>query len=301
MRPIDRVNGAILGLALGDAFGAPYEGGILGRVFWHFIGTHKGKRRWTDDTQMMIDILESLIHCRKVDQNDLAGRFARSYRWSRGHGPGVTRVLRRIRKGESWESAAYAVFKDGSFGNGGAMRSPAIGLFFARQNDDVIAKAADAATIITHAHPLAREGSVQIALATSLAFRGFDPQQILTRLATRVSSPEFSKKIVLATEWIVTGRNVLPGEVAARLGKSITASESCVTAIYVALRFLEKTFEELLNFVINIGGDVDTIAGMAGAIWGAACGAEQLPQEMLKQLEDYVRLCGLASTLAKIM
>ncbi len=54
----DRIIGSVLALALGDAFGAPYEGGILERAVWALIGRRNGKRRWTDDTQMTIDVIE---------------------------------------------------------------------------------------------------------------------------------------------------------------------------------------------------------------------------------------------------
>ena len=89
MPPTDKTIGSILALALGDAFGARYEGGPLERALWALIGTKNGRRRWTDDTRMTIDVIESLITRGRVDQQDLAGRFARSYRWSRGYGPGA--------------------------------------------------------------------------------------------------------------------------------------------------------------------------------------------------------------------
>lgn len=101
----DRIFGSLLGLALGDAFGAPYEGGILERAIWALVGTQDGKRRLRDDTQMTIDVIESLVECGRIDQNDLARRFAQSYRWSRGYRPRAARVLKRIRRGQSWESA----------------------------------------------------------------------------------------------------------------------------------------------------------------------------------------------------
>ena len=152
-KPTNLVAGALLGIALGDAFGAPYEGGVIERLVWRLIGTRQGMRRWTDDTQMTIDLVESLIHCRKIDQDDLARRFAQSYRWSRGYGPGAARVLKCIRSGESWESASRAVYVNGSYGNGGAMRSPAVGLFFGGQGDAAVAEAAEAAATVTHVDP----------------------------------------------------------------------------------------------------------------------------------------------------
>ena len=87
----DRIIGSVLASALGDAFGAPYEGGILERALWFLIGRRKGKRCWTDDTRMSIDIIEYLLACGRVDQDELAQRFARSYQWSRGYGPGAAK------------------------------------------------------------------------------------------------------------------------------------------------------------------------------------------------------------------
>ncbi|MCI5159576.1 MAG: hypothetical protein D3906_14330, partial [Candidatus Electrothrix sp. AUS1_2] len=118
----DRIRGAVLASALADAFGAPYEGGPLERLLWIFLGRRHGKRRWTDDTQMSVDVMESLLTCEGVDQTDLAQRFARSYRWTRGYGPSAAKLLKRIRRGEPWQTANRAVYPEGSLGNGGAMR-----------------------------------------------------------------------------------------------------------------------------------------------------------------------------------
>lgn len=47
---VDQFAGCLLGLALGDALGAPFEGGWLERVLWWLIGiTRDGAMRWTDD------------------------------------------------------------------------------------------------------------------------------------------------------------------------------------------------------------------------------------------------------------
>ena len=100
--PVEVFEGCLLSLALGDALGAPYEGGPIERLVWWFIGTTKqGESRWTDDTQMAVDIAESLISKGTLDPDDLAARFASSYRWSRGYGPAAGKLLKRIARGES--------------------------------------------------------------------------------------------------------------------------------------------------------------------------------------------------------
>lgn len=281
----DRVVGSVLALALGDAFGAPYEGGIVERLLWALIGKRHGKRRWTDDTQMILDLIGSLVARGGVDQDDLAARFARSYHWSRGYGPGTAKVLKRIRRGQPWEKARRAVYPEGSFGNGGAMRAPAVGLFFSPEGEDEVVRAAWATAAVTHAHPLGRRGAELIALATALSLQDAGPLRIADRLGRCARSREFADRLRIAETWL-RGQEIAPSkEVARKLGNGITAPESCVTSIYAALAFREHSFEELPNYIIQLGGDVDTIAAMAGAIWGAARGKGALPASHLDQLD----------------
>ncbi len=295
----DRIIGSVLGLALGDAFGAPYEGGILERAVWAVLGNKNGRRRWTDDTQMTINVIESLVARGGVDPDDLGRRFAQSYKWTRGYGPGAAKVLKRIRRGQHWEAASRAVFREGSFGNGGAMRAPAVGLFYAAGNEDDLAKAASASARVTHAHPLGREGAVVIALATALAYNDAPSLEIIDRIRPYVGATDFSRKLSRAKSWLRKERRASPRTVRAELGNGIAAADSCVTAVYIALSFRDDSFGELLDFAIDLRGDVDTIAAMSCAIWGAARGREALPRERLERLERCDRLHALARSLAE--
>ena len=154
----DQYRGCLLGLALGDALGAPHEGGFLEHCLWRLIGrTAAGEPRWTDDTQMTLDLAESLLATLPLNQTDLARRFANSYRWRRGYGPSAARVLKRIRKGQDWQSAARAIYPQGSFGNGAAMRAPVLALFFA---DDAALLAAAQAWQWHDGHHILRHGFV---------------------------------------------------------------------------------------------------------------------------------------------
>ena len=136
----DKFIGTFIGLSLGDALGAPYEGGFIERFLWKFFAkTPTGKMRWTDDTQMSIDLAESILKKNTIDQNYLALKFASSYKWSRGYGPAASKVLKSINKGVSWKVANRQTYKEGSLGNGGAMRSPILALIYS-QNHDLLAK-----------------------------------------------------------------------------------------------------------------------------------------------------------------
>ncbi len=293
----DRFEGCLLGLALGDALGAPLEGGLLERLAWKLIGTtRQGDMRWTDDTQMSLDLAESLVARGAVDTDDLAGRFARSYRWHRGYGPGAAKLLKRLSKGADWRRANRAIFPAGSFGNGGAMRAAVVGLFY-RGRPNALKEAARESARITHAHPLGIEGAVLVAWATAGAVAGESPIAVLRDASAQCELEPFVSRLEAARAWLERDESPSPEEVSRRLGNGIQAVESCVTAVYVGLRHLHGAFAEMQEFAAACGGDVDTIGAMAGAIWGASNGFLRLPTHQLSKLEQRDRLHAVAVAL----
>src|SRR5262245_31347877 len=120
----DKFVGSLLGLALGDALGAPFEGGLAARLAWRALGIGKrGTLRWTDDTEMALGLARSLTEHRGLDADSLARAWAEEADWKRGYGGGALRLLARIRGGEDWRTANRSVFPAGSYGNGAAMRA----------------------------------------------------------------------------------------------------------------------------------------------------------------------------------
>ena len=87
------------------------------------------------------------------------------------------------------------------------------------------------------------------------------------------------------------------GEIRRQLGNGIAAIDSVVTAIYLALAYRDAHFDALLSAAIALGGDVDTIAAMAGAIWGACRGEGALPVSHLELLEAAASLHVTAEAL----
>jgi poly(ADP-ribose) glycohydrolase ARH3 len=292
MENADRFAGCLLGLATGDALGAPYEGGPLERLIWRLIGRARdGTLRWTDDTQMSLDLAESLLAENGLSLDALATRFAAGYRWSRGYGPGAAKVLRRIRRGQSWRTAVRGVYPEGSFGNGAAMRAPVLALYFRHDRAELVAAARESAGV-THAHPLGIEGAVLIALATHALLEDQDERDLMDRLISACSSAPFYERLRLVRFWRETQAMPSPRDVVAKLGNGITAPTSCPTALFIALQFRRRSFEEMMTFIISCRGDVDTIGAMAGALWGVTNGAERLPRVRLEHSARIVEIAG---------
>ena len=151
---------------------------------------------------------------------------------------------------------------------------------------------------VTHAHPLGLEGAIMIALATALSYNDAPALEIIERLLGRAESPQAVSRLEKAGEWLRGEDAIDARTVAAELGNGVAAHESCATAVYAALAFRDRPFDELLEFAIGLGGDVDTIAAMACAIWGAGRGEDALPADRLEQLEQRDRIAELARSLS---
>ena len=72
---IDKYQGSLLGLAIGDALGAPFEftkpGAFQPIDDFHSGGMFKlNAGEWTDDTSMALCLAESLIRCEGFDAKD---------------------------------------------------------------------------------------------------------------------------------------------------------------------------------------------------------------------------------------
>lgn len=298
-----RTIGCMLGLAYGDAIGASYEGRLIEQAVWFVIGkTAKGEKRYTDDTQMSIDLAESMIACHGFVADDVAKRFAANYRWSRGYGPGAAKILKLIKKGTPWQVARTSAFPNGSWGNGGAMRAPVVALFHSQDSTgERVVELARAQASITHAHTLAQDGAALVAASLFHALRlnaGQCNKSEFWRNVVSLANLQDAKAWEARCEWVSNGLNLSedsqpsPRVVAGKLGNGIAALDSCVTAIYIAIRFMEDDFFEMLNFIRQCKGDVDTMGAIAGSIYGAINGfrgfysSRNINIENIKEIEE---------------
>ena len=297
MISLNKYSGCFLGLAIGDAYGAPFEGGPIERLLWKIIGkTKDGKFRYTDDTQMSIDLAISFIQNSGINQEHLAVTFAKNYQWSRGYGPSAAWSLKKIKNGANWKNVNRVKFKDGSFGNGAAMRAPILAMCFPqdkeRLNENIV-KCSE----ITHAHPLAIEGAKLIAFVTYAALHDWNTEVIIEALPTWCKSKEYQTKVAFCIKSIQTLDVVQDKVLKSNLGNGIAASKSCVTAIYFALKFRNQSYNSMLAQVYKLGGDTDTIGAMAGAIWGAFNGCNAIDKNKIQSIENSIKIIKLSEQL----
>jgi poly(ADP-ribose) glycohydrolase ARH3 len=156
----DRARGALLGTFVGDALGMPFEGvehrAIPSAV--EMVQARLGRGTYTDDTQMMIALAESLIERGQVEEEQLARELQAAYDPARGYGRGTRRVLELWRNGVPVAEAAGQLFGgQGSRTNGAAMRVAPVAVCFREDPERLLSEAARRARV-THTHPIGIDG-----------------------------------------------------------------------------------------------------------------------------------------------
>lgn len=159
---------------------------------------------------------------------------------------------------------------------------------------DETKRVAAATAKVTHTHPVGVEGAVIQAVAAHHALRDdFDREGLLAELDVLVDTDRFRAKLDALHE-------VLEREddeyVRLHLGCWVAADKSVLTALYLFL--MGADFEDTIRRALWIGGDIDTIAAMAGALAGARWGVDSIPASWV--VEGYGRMVRLADQLYDI-
>ncbi|MEW6222795.1 MAG: ADP-ribosylglycohydrolase family protein [Candidatus Hadarchaeota archaeon] len=292
-----KFRGAMFGTAVGDAVGRHFEGrGATSRE--EVESAAKGELKFTDDTQMAMDLAESLVELRGFDAEHAAKLFAKNYDPSRGYGISTTFVLQKIKEGAAWDAPAKeAIGGKGSYGNGAAMRIAPVAIS-CHHDAELLRSVAEESSKITHVHELGIEGAVLQAFAVAFATgsdpsEGFTAQEFIQTLMAVAKNEVYLEKLK-AIQLLLDGGK--PSEVVERLGNGGEAFNSVLTAIYSFLSS-PKDFREAVVNAVSLGGDADTIGAMTGAISGAFLGESAIPEEWRMKVEGREKLQRLADGL----
>ncbi|MFI6443660.1 ADP-ribosylglycohydrolase family protein [Kitasatospora sp. NPDC050543] len=274
------------GLSVGDALGAQF---FVPGAFAHLANgtTPPGPWPWTDDTEMACSVYAAHTERGRIDSFDLTHAFARRHDFDRGYGPAANRMLRLVREGGDAARLAAELFDgQGSYGNGAAMRVAPLGAAFAADPEAVIEPAA-ATAVITHTHPQAVDGAIAVAAAAAYAVRARTEPTTPERLLKEVHrlTPLGAVRDGIAEAMALLGERDL--RVAARVlgnGSRVSAADTVPYALWCAARRLAD-YPAAIWEAIGAGGDVDTVAAIAGGVVAAHTGAAGIPAPWLAARE----------------
>jgi ADP-ribosyl-[dinitrogen reductase] hydrolase len=292
-----RFNGLLLGQAVGDALGLPWEGLSRSRAA-KMYGTPDsyrflfGRGMISDDTEHACMTAQALLAYPEDPE-----LFARSLGWKlrwwlaalpAGAGFATLRAIMKLWAGVL--PSASGVF---SAGNGPAMRAPVIGAFF---EDDLssLRSFVRVSTRLTHIDPKAEEGALVIALSARWAvMTGTErdsSQYLLDQLSGEVTDPELVGLLECVAEGL--SQNLSVDEFADSMGFAEGVSgyiyHTVPVVLFAFLRHLGD-FDRTVKSVIALGGDADSTGAVVGALAGAATGYEGIPSGLVRDIMEWPR------------
>jgi ADP-ribosyl-[dinitrogen reductase] hydrolase len=290
----DRALGAFVGLAIGDALGAPVE--FCRRdTFEPVTGMRAGgyfklpAGAWTDDTAMALCLAESLIEHPELDQKDLLDRFCfwadKGVNTSTGVCVGIGQNTLRVlgnyhRKGELFAPET----RQKSDGNGAAMRLAPVAVRHWR-NPSEAQRIAELQSRTTHYSDLSAAACEALAMIMSSQIGGVD-WVIASKPTTAEHWPDEIKAISIE-DW--SGRD----------RESISSTGFVVHTLEAALWAVDTTssFSAAVLKAVNLGDDADSVGAVAGQLAGARYGLGAIPQDWLDMLIHQAEIERIGRTL----
>lgn len=292
----DRFRGILLGTAVGDALGLPFEGLSRRRAEKLMPGPlrHRfvfGCGLVSDDTEHTMMVTQTLLE-ESSDASVFVRKFARRLKWwflalPAGVGMATVKACVKLLFGASPQRSG--VF---SAGNGPAMRAAVFGPVF--KSSEKRRAFLEAATRLTHTDPKALTGAQAIAQVAALAVtKTSDGKPSLEEIINLLKNiePTDADWMKLVDAMIESWNEIISVQnFAEKLGLSRGVGGYVYQTVPVAVYSWYAhygDFAQTVESVIRCGGDTDTVAAIAGALAGATVGESGIPVDWINGIRDW--------------
>jgi ADP-ribosyl-[dinitrogen reductase] hydrolase len=260
----ERAVGAYLGLAVGDALGAPWEfmsqatiqrqhGRVSSMLGGGWLGLSPGEV--TDDTEMTLALGQAIVDHGGFDLPGIARAWAR---WLLDGPKDVGATCKRAILRYIEDGSLSKDYDDQDAGNGACMRNLPVALLTLRQ-DRALVDHTLAQCHFSHHHPLSDRGTMAFYRVVQRLVLGASKAQAWCEVKAFVEKePLFSFE-------------PFPGRCSGYIVDTLQA-------VFHAF-FTTATLADCLIVAINNGGDADTIGALAGVIAGACYGQKAIPRD----------------------
>jgi len=295
----DKLQGMLVGLAIGDTLGMPLEFKQRGS-FSPLETLQQGGPfnlplgYWTDDTSMALCLADSILAKQGYDSYDVMERYAnwqdKGYRSSTGVCFDIgNQVFTAISSYKNNPQVATTEPRTESAGNGCIMRlAPAVIASIAAKNSlEYTMQIAAISGRETHFSKLAEEATALFAGLLFNVVKASSKNEVL-----RFNAPE-----TLNTQLLMTIQNASQKteDELKPTGFVLDTLEVAVWAFMTTDSFKEGSLK-----AVNLGGDSDTIGAVYGQLAGAYYGLSGIPQDWLDQLQDFNEIEKIAGQLCEI-
>jgi ADP-ribosyl-[dinitrogen reductase] hydrolase len=293
----EKIYGCLLGGAIGDCLGGPYEGGKPTSEF----SIHSN---WnlSDDTQLSLATCEAISRSGEVDPTTIAATFSTWFKESRlsGLGASTFKAVSELSHGGHW--ALVGRKGEMAAGNGAAMRAAPLAFCLDPKNKEQRTLIRDVSRI-THHNEEAYAGALAVVAAVRAAYDGTwrGGFELLPHVIESLPDSSLRDRLIK-----ISGIDISVPllQIAEQFGCTGYVVESVPFALCGAQRLSTVGFIGVLKELVSAGGDADTNASIAGQIMGTYLGQSQLPQLEVRQLpftDEITRIIDrFAVTIAKV-
>lgn len=288
----DQIIGTLIGAAVGDALGAPYEfthpplGTPIAMTGGGSFNWAPGE--WTDDTSMTVGIALAAAEHDDISRGKGLDAVAKNFQtWFDSHPPDVgtqtASVLSRRAGNAVAMTKAARTIKGRKAGNGSLMRTSPVALATLNQPATVMVATAKAVSALTHADPDAYRACELWSYAIRHAITHGDLAGPELYLQEFIAGPGTRAR----WEWILKDaeRGVMPDG-----GSNFWVVGALAAAWYSVTS--TSSYVDAVRSAIYLGGDTDTVASIAGALAGALYGVSTIPPLWRTPLHGYPGLTG---------
>jgi ADP-ribosyl-[dinitrogen reductase] hydrolase len=294
----DRFRGALLGLAVGEALGAPAEfltadqvvekyGVITEMLGGGVYDVAPGEV--TDATEMMLCLAESLADNGRFEPEDIMARYGS---WLESQPRHVSLTVRAAlisyRSGTHWDVAsrrAFEILGGPTAGNGSLIRCAPVGLLYCG-DAELRHETSHRESTLTHFDQLAGWSCAAFNDLLAAAISG----ELVEDVASIADTLDDEDKRVSA---------VLRDTPAAEAEEIISSSfvlDTLQTALWTVLHAAD--FEHAVTITVNMGNDATAAGAVTGALAGAVYGESGIPARWLDELTVRDRVTAVADRLA---
>ena len=299
------IQGCLLGTAVGDALGLPFEGMSPLRIqklkplpLRHRFFFNGGMI--SDDTEHTCLVAQSLIASGN-DETIFTKQLARRLRWwllglPAGIGLATLKSLIKLWFGFSPEKSGVW-----SAGNGPAMRSAIIGVY-AGDNDELLTRLVTKSTLMTHSDPKALKGALIVAklAAENAISKEINSENCLEKIKPIVGDDETLAELINKASTSAS-KNESAKEFCKMLGFHNGVSGYIYQTLPVVLQIWlrhPRDYETAMQEAILCGGDTDTVAAILGGMVGAGSGIDGIPKQWVDGIIEWPRSVSWMNELA---
>lgn len=305
-----KFRGLLLGSVIGDAMGMPYQflhPQVVRELFPHpkgsfqrapegHVNSQQEKGQYTDESQLLTLVAESIINHREARPEDVAAGMLRLFEEDGWITPGrsVLSACRHLQNGVSWQEAG--VLRDGS--KPLSFVPPVVLRYFGDFSRMSSLSRSMARIILVDSRVLS--GCICYARLLSNLLVCEDASQLdkVVRLTASQMKPvdESFHDMLL---WVLSLRGVDVWEGLQELGTGYSILETLFSSLFVFLKYPDD-FRQAVSSIVYAGDNADTTGFLTGSFCGAFRGIDGIPESLIDGLKDCDFFLDLADRLHSV-